>query len=98
MKLVSQTPKRIEVKVKLAYSDRRVKSSGEIRTQAEVIAYLITILNLMMPYWKNLCPTFLILPRFSRLKKMVHLEAMRELLETGLALLTTVEDLKPSTS
>ena len=41
-KLVSQTPKRIEAKVKLSYSDQRIKSSGEIVSETSVPSLKVT--------------------------------------------------------
>ena len=42
LKVVSQTPKRIEVKVKLSYSDKRVKSSGEIVSETSIPSFKVT--------------------------------------------------------
>ncbi len=41
-KLVSQTSKRIEVKVELAYSDQRIKSSGEIVSETSIPSLKVT--------------------------------------------------------
>ena len=41
-KLVSQTPKRIEVKVKLSYSDQRLKSTGEIVSETSIPSLKVT--------------------------------------------------------
>ena len=41
-KLVSQTPKRIEVKVKLKYSDQRIKSTGAIVSETSIPTLKVT--------------------------------------------------------
>ncbi len=41
-KLVSQTPKRIEVKVNLSYSDQRLKSTGEIVSETSIPSLKVT--------------------------------------------------------
>ncbi len=41
-KLVSQTPKRIEVKVKIEYNDQRIKSSGEIVSETSIPSLKVT--------------------------------------------------------
>ena len=40
--LVSQTPKRIEVKVKLSYNDQRIKSTGEIVSETSIPSLKVT--------------------------------------------------------
>ena len=40
--LVSQTPKRIEVKVKLSYNDKRIKSTGEIVSETSIPSLKVT--------------------------------------------------------
>ena len=41
-KVVSQTPKRIEVKVQLAYSDQRIKSSGKTVSETSIPSLKVT--------------------------------------------------------
>ncbi len=42
IEVVSQTPKRIEVKVKLKYLDKRIKSSGEIISETSIPTLNVT--------------------------------------------------------
>ncbi len=42
LKIVSQTPKRIEVKVKLVYNDKRIKSTGEIVSETSIPSLKVT--------------------------------------------------------